>query len=275
VAAVVEHPLTVVFTLPGGVVHRRGLEDLPNQRLAADLAQGLVAATHPHGPIRTRSVARQYLTTMRRMVLDLDEQGFDRGVTDLSAAMLVQYWLTCDYHRERRIRVVLDAYQRAVGALAEPIVRHLSGRRINVTVKSTPLQPYSDSEWKQLQRACTDMITRAHRAHDEVTAAALRGGDPSVHGVDRANLAWLLTRTGPLTPAQVKDRLGPEHGHRCRDSRGRGCTVPDRACRVGVSDVAGDAERHRPRRAGCAHPRQHRADLAGHRAVAVSERPHR
>jgi hypothetical protein len=208
VAAVVEHPLTVVFTLPGGVVHRRGLEDLPNQRLAADLAQGLVAATHPHGPIRTRSVARQYLTTMRRMVLDLDEQGFDRGVTDLSAAMLVEYWLTCDYHRERRIRVVLDAYQRAVGGLAEPIVRHLSGRRINVTVKSTPLQPYSDSEWKQLQRACTDTITRAHRAHDEVTAAALRGGDPSVHGVDRANLAWLLTRTGPLTPAQVRHRLG-------------------------------------------------------------------
>ena len=208
-AAVVEHPLTVVFTLPGGVVHRRGLEDLPNQRLATDLARGLVAATHPHGPIRTRSMARHYLTTLRRMVLDLHEQGFDRGVPDLSAAMLVQYWLTCDYHRERRIRVVLDAYQRAVGGLAEPVVRHLSGRRINVAVKGTPLAPYSDSEWRRLQRACTGAITRSRRAHDEVTAAALRGGDPCVHGVDRGNLAWLLARTGPLTPAQVRDRLGP------------------------------------------------------------------
>ncbi|HEY5149693.1 MAG TPA: hypothetical protein VIJ23_07695 [Mycobacterium sp.] len=47
--AEIEQPLAVVFTLPGGEVYRRVLHDLPNQALAADLAVGLVAATHPHG----------------------------------------------------------------------------------------------------------------------------------------------------------------------------------------------------------------------------------
>jgi hypothetical protein len=59
--ATVTAPLAVLFTLPGGVTYRRRLDDLPNQRLAADLATGLAAATHPHGPIRTRSVAAQYV----------------------------------------------------------------------------------------------------------------------------------------------------------------------------------------------------------------------
>src|SRR5664280_2477433 len=72
--ATVEAPLAVLFTLPGGVTYRRRLDDLPNQRLAAHLAAGLAAATHPHGPIRTRSVAMQYVQTARRMVRELQLQ---------------------------------------------------------------------------------------------------------------------------------------------------------------------------------------------------------
>jgi hypothetical protein len=72
--AEIRQPLAVLFTLPDDVIHHGSLHDLPDQQLAADLAVGLVAATHPHGPIRTRSVARQYMTTMRRMALDLDAQ---------------------------------------------------------------------------------------------------------------------------------------------------------------------------------------------------------
>jgi hypothetical protein len=59
--AVIEAPLAVLFTLPGDVIYRRRLDDLLNQVLAADLAAALAAATHPHGPIRTRSVAMQYV----------------------------------------------------------------------------------------------------------------------------------------------------------------------------------------------------------------------
>ena len=57
--AEIRQPLAVVFTLPGDVTSCRRLHDLPNQSLAAGLARGLVAATHPHGPIRTESVAMQ------------------------------------------------------------------------------------------------------------------------------------------------------------------------------------------------------------------------
>jgi hypothetical protein len=77
--AEIEQPLAVVFTLPDGEVCRRVLHDLPNQALAADLAVGLVAATHPHGPIRTRSVAVQYVQTGRRMVRELAGPGSPRG----------------------------------------------------------------------------------------------------------------------------------------------------------------------------------------------------
>lgn len=121
--AEIQQPLGVLFTLPGGVTYDWRLHDLPNQRLAADLAAGLAAATHPHGPIRTRSVAVQYVQTIRRLARDLSGQGFPGGLADLSPATLVQYWLTCDHHRERRIRVVLGAFQDTVGGLDAGVVR--------------------------------------------------------------------------------------------------------------------------------------------------------
>lgn len=207
--AQVQQPLAVLFTLPGGVTYHRRLHDLPNQRLAADLAKALVAATHPHGPIRTRSVASQYVQTMRRLVRELHAQGVTGGLGELIPATLVRYWLTCDYHRERRIRVVLGAYQDTVGGLADGIVRHLCGRRINKVAKSQPNQPYSDGEWQRLTAACAEMISASHRAHHREWEAAARGGDPTVHGISRDNLAWLLARTGPLAASTVLDRLGP------------------------------------------------------------------
>jgi hypothetical protein len=206
--AQLEEPLAVLFTLPGGVTYHRGLHDLSNQRLAADLAEGLVAATHPHGPIRTHSVAGQYVQTMRRLVRELDAQGFVGGLAELTAAVFVRYLLSCDLHRERRIRVVLGAYQNTVGGLADGIVRHLSGRRINKARKSQPNQPYSDGEWQRLTTACTEAISVAHLAHRRALEAAQRGADPTVHGASRDNLAWLLARTGPLAITTVLDRLG-------------------------------------------------------------------
>src|SRR5438270_13841178 len=115
----VVHPLAVVFTLPGNVTHVGQLHDLPNEMLAASLAEGMVAATHPHGPIRTRSVARKYVQAVRRMARELHVGGFNGGMADLTPATIVQYWLTCDYHRERCIRVVLRSYE-AVGGDVHP-----------------------------------------------------------------------------------------------------------------------------------------------------------
>ncbi|MDQ2826549.1 MAG: hypothetical protein M3Y04_06285, partial [Actinomycetota bacterium] len=94
--AEVRSPLAVVFSLPGGVLYERRLDDLPNQALAADLAQALAAATHPHGPIRTYSVAAQFVGTARRMARELHVSGFAGGLGEVTLAVIVQYWLTCD-----------------------------------------------------------------------------------------------------------------------------------------------------------------------------------
>ncbi len=202
-------PLGVAFTLPGGVAYHRRLHDLPNPALAADLAEGLVAATHPHGPIRTRSVAGQYVQTARRMVRELHAEGFTGGIAALTPAVVVQYWLTCDFHRERRIRVILGAYDRVADGVHPGIRRHLEGRRINTIQPSQPYRPYSDGEWQRLAAACTETISTSHRAHRQAVEAAARGADPAVAGAGGDNLAWLLRRTGPVPVGDVLGMLGP------------------------------------------------------------------
>lgn len=200
-------PLAVRFTLPGGVVHLGTLHDLPDQSLAADLAAGLAAATHPHGPIRTRSVAHQYMTTMRRMARDLAAMGIAGGLAELTTAPLVRYWLTCDYHRERRIRTVLRAFQEAYGGLEPGIRVHLAGRRINQATKSQPNVPYSDGEWRRLEAECIKRIAEFHSAHWQALAAASRGTDPSVSGVNADNLAWLWLHAGPIAARTATGQL--------------------------------------------------------------------
>src|SRR5664280_1979902 len=207
--ATVEAPLAVLFTLPGGVTYRRRLDDLPNQRLAAHLAAGLAAATHPHGPIRTRSVAMQYVQTARRMVRELHDAEFGGGLSELSPAVIVEYWLGCDFHRERRIRAILAAYAATGGVLDAGVGRHLQGRRINQIVKSRPNPPYSDTEWRRLTAACTELITSLRRAHRQVLATIEADTKPDEHGASADNLARLLYQNGPATAATILDPLGP------------------------------------------------------------------
>ena len=207
--ATVESPPAVVFTLPGGVSYRRRMDDLPNQRLAGDLAAGLAAATHPHGPIRTRSVAAQYVQTARRMVRELADTGFGGGLSELSPAVIVEYWLGCDFHRERRLRVILAAFAAAGGELHAGIVRHLQGRRINQIVKSRPNRPYTDGEWRRLAAACTEVIASSLRAHRQVLATVESFAEPAGHAAATDHLAWLFHRTGPARATTILQRFEP------------------------------------------------------------------
>jgi hypothetical protein len=231
--AEIEEPLAVVFTLPGGDLYRRVLHDLPNQALAADLAAGLVAATHPHGPIRSRSVAMQYVRTARRMDRELAAAGFGGGIPGLTPAAVVGYWLTCDFHRERRIRVILRAYDTAVGAVHPGVGRHLDGRRINTIIPSQPNRPYSEAEWQRLTTACTDVVSASRPASryvvDAVGPEPDRGRSPDANtalsyltlfamstgivpdGIDRLTLSD-ITRTSPtsILLSYSKGRTGRE-----------------------------------------------------------------
>ncbi|WP_205327621.1 hypothetical protein [Glycomyces sp. YM15] len=214
--AEIREPLSVVFTLPGGVIYERKLHDLPDQQFAADLAAGLAAATHPHGPIRTWSVASKYVAMMRRMARDLHADGFTGGFGDLTPARVVQYWLACTYHRERTIRVVFDAFNREGGSLHPGIRAHLDGRRINKIVKSTPNEPYSDAEWQRLAAACTETINADQLAQRQALQSAERGSDPALHGISTDNLAWLAIHKGPAPTAKLLESAGLKF-----DGRGR------------------------------------------------------
>lgn len=207
--AVIEAPLAVLFTLPGNITYRRRLDDLPNQVLATDLTAALAATTHPHGPIRTQSVAKQYVQTVRRMVRELHESGFTGDLAGLSAAVIVEYWLGCDFHRERRIRAILVAYAAAGGGLDAGVARHLQGRRINQIKKSQPNQPYTDGEWRRLATACTARVTASWRAHRQVLATIQPGADSTGHGTPTDTMTRLFHQDGPTAVTTILDRLGP------------------------------------------------------------------
>ncbi|SMX98504.1 hypothetical protein [Brevibacterium linens] len=191
-------PLRVVFELPSAVIYERDLADLPDPILAADIAAGLVAATYPHGPIRTKSVASQYATTMRRLARELHADGFRGGFADMSTAAVVGYWLTCDFHRERRIRAVLSAFHTAGGQLQPGIVHHLTGRRINQIKPGKPNRPYSATEWERLAQACNTMIKGSIHDHRQALEASERGKDLTDDSLSEDRMAWVIRSSGPL-----------------------------------------------------------------------------
>jgi hypothetical protein len=135
------------------------------------------------------------------MARELHTAGFSGGIAELSPARIVEYWLTCDFHRERRTRVILGAFAASGGGVDPGIHRHLQGRRINKIVKSEPYRPYSDGEWRRLTEACTQMITASHRGHQQALQAAERGTNPACTSPE--HLAWVLRRCGPAPMAEL------------------------------------------------------------------------
>ena len=208
--AEIRQPLAVLFTLPDGVIHQGSLHDLPDKQLAADLAVGLVASTHPHGPIRTRSVARHYMTTMRRMARDLGDWGVTGGLADLSPGTLVQYWLTCDYHRERRIRVVLSAFQETAGDWIRASAATSPGGGSTRPGRASPTGPTATASGGGLKLPAP--VDRGGAPRPPAGArGSRRGADPALHGVTFDNLAWLRLRAGPAEARRVAERLDTRH----------------------------------------------------------------
>jgi hypothetical protein len=130
----------------------------------------------------------------------------------LTPAAVVQYWLSCDFHRERRIRVILRGYATAGGDLDPGVLRHLEGRRINAVKPSRPNRPYSENEWQRLSTACTEMISAARLADRDAAAAGVsvgrsvadRASHPDV-GIALAYLTLFAMLTG-IVPDGI-DRL--------------------------------------------------------------------
>jgi hypothetical protein len=87
-----------------------------------------------------------------------------------------------------------------------------AGRNFNPVPFRPPVPPYREAEWERLAATCTEAVSTAFAAHKEALAAAARGAHPREQGWSRENLAWLLSRTGPVTAGQVAELLGCSQG---------------------------------------------------------------
>ncbi|KOV87303.1 hypothetical protein ADL01_05020 [Streptomyces sp. NRRL WC-3618] len=87
-AEVIRDPLSLRLSLPGHETYVLTIGDLPNPVLAADLAEGLVAAVHPNGPIAKPGTANSFFYTLRRAVRELADAGFTGSAAELTRPVL-------------------------------------------------------------------------------------------------------------------------------------------------------------------------------------------
>ncbi|MEU9241896.1 hypothetical protein [Streptomyces sp. NPDC048385] len=205
--AELRHPLAVHFVLPGQRPYLGTLHELPDAVLATDIAQGLISATHPVGPIRTYREARHAVRCARHFARHLSGAGFRGSLSDLTPAQVTQYWLASGFTFERHSRIMLTGYRTNGGQLHAGIQAHLDGRSVNRMRDSTPNRPYSEAQWRRLDEATNATITTAWRDHRNILETADRGADPATHGITFANLAWMVHRTGPLTAKAIRTMI--------------------------------------------------------------------
>ena len=205
-AEVIDTPLAVRFSFPGGRGWSARLDGLPNPRLALDLAHGMVMCFDPYG----RANAAPHRAALRRRVAQPRagvEAGFTGPAGELTRPMLLRYWMSHSPALEQATRGLLRGFDTATGALRPEVREHLAGRAIHAIPKSGSYQPYTDAEWARLTSCCQQDIQHGWARHQAVLAGAGRAGDPRMAGVSRDSLAWLMLREGPLDIGEVKDHL--------------------------------------------------------------------
>ncbi|WP_078344770.1 hypothetical protein [Mycobacteroides chelonae] len=225
---VIQEPLAVDFAFPDGTTWTANFAELPNQRLAHDLAQSLAMLVHPHGTIGTRSTARDYASTIRVFVIWLANRGFDSGASDLTAAQVLAFWMAHPFHNEMRIRRLLRGIDSSMASLDPSLQAHLNGRRLKHSPKSTPHQPYTSAEWERLTTCCTDIINTAWQRHLSMVAIAKTGRSPRSSAITEKSLGWMMLRHGPMSFEDAERFLG---------RRLRASTAPVKQRRLWVQEV--------------------------------------
>ncbi|MFE2319786.1 hypothetical protein ACFXC8_43140 [Streptomyces sp. NPDC059441] len=209
-ATVIDSPLAVRFMLQNGQTWTAELEGLPNPRLARDLAIGLAENAHPHGGIVARNTANFYAISLRQMVISLAASGFGGSASDLTRAVLMQYWLTTWYDREVQTRLLLKGFDTATGALHPEVREYIAGNSIQTEKATRPHRAYTDAEWSRLETACRAVVKTSRARHKEALALADLGSEPRVEErVTAADIAWLMRHEGPMAyNPDFVDRVG-------------------------------------------------------------------
>ncbi|MET9483276.1 hypothetical protein [Streptomyces sp. NPDC006638] len=127
-AEVLRDPLALKLSLLGETSTVIVIGDLPNPNLAADLAEGLAASIHPHGPLAKLTTVKSFTYTLRRMVRELTEDGFAGSAAELTRAALGAFWLRSHYLVEYRTRTILRALDTRHQVLLEPVRQMVFGK---------------------------------------------------------------------------------------------------------------------------------------------------
>lgn len=206
-AEVIDTPLAVRFSFPGGRSWSAGLDGLPNPRLALELAHGMVRCFHPYGRANALHTARHYVVALRNIVRALAEAGFSGPAGELTRPMLLRYWMSHSPGLELTTRGLLHGCDAATGALRPEVREHLCGRAIHAHPKNNSYQPYTDAEWARLTRCCQRDVEHSWARHQGVLAGAGQAGDPRTAGISEDSVGWLMLRRGPLDIGEVREHL--------------------------------------------------------------------
>ncbi|MFJ8968611.1 hypothetical protein ACIRJ3_04235 [Streptomyces anulatus] len=207
-AEVIRDPLSLKVSLPGQEPTLVSIGEVANQLLAADLAEGIAATVHPHGPIAKLTTLKAFVITLRRVVRELAADGFNGPAAELTRPLLGGLWLRSQYLVEYRSRTILRSYDQRHHSLSEPVRQMVFGTNYTRPLWNGPLKPYQPGEWNRLIELCKAEVRRLGERHRAMVALAESGQDPVVGGWSKANAAWLLMRTGPVSRVPVAEHLG-------------------------------------------------------------------
>jgi hypothetical protein len=197
-AVLVEEPLGIRCVFSDGSSAAFSLDQLPNPRLARDLAAGLAELVHPHGSVDTAGSVSHYVWSLRKMVRVLAGQGFAGGAGDLRRGQAAQFWMAGPTHVEAMTRAMVEGFARSGGVLGEGVLELAAGRHFNIQPNRQPLPPYPEAEWSRLTGVCRRLADESYAAHRQALAW-VQGQRPADGGWTAENFCRLLGRTGPVS----------------------------------------------------------------------------
>lgn len=200
-ATVTLDPLGVHCIFSDGSEYRRRLRVLRPvalPELARTLLDGVTDLVHPHGQVDSPGATELYLTASRGFTDWLIEFGFSGGASDLTRALLAQYWRQgVRSAQESALRAMLRCADDQEQILAPDVRTFIDGRLFNTGERYGSHQPYSEAEWARLIRTCREEVDVAFRAFCQAREQASSADGPGVSLRERPAHHWLVLHNGP------------------------------------------------------------------------------
>ncbi|MFI2435543.1 hypothetical protein [Streptomyces sp. NPDC018693] len=202
-AEMIDAPLGLSCNFTRGTRAVIVVDDGHNPQLARELLTGLLPLIHPHGRLDSQQSIQRFTRAISWFTAALADEGYTGGAAGLTRARLAQAWWGSDHRRETAIRKMLAAFDDAHPTLAPEVREFVDGRVFNYAKDYTPLVPYDEGEWQQLEKLCRGAVKESYAKHRQAMKAAEHGRDPVEHGWTFENVCWLLARKGPVSASEL------------------------------------------------------------------------